>query len=192
MMARSQTDRASEDELRIALAMRGGVSLAVWIGGATAEIGQLCVAPPSDQSDRSEESVIAGFWSQLREAAGYGNVIIDVMSGASAGGLNAVIGAASFVYNFPLDSLRDVWLDLGDFDKLLRSAEGDMPANGFPSLMMGDEYFLAQLAERLRTLAGDPMPDSVPVPRVDVTVAGTLLHPIERERIRGDADTTDT
>jgi hypothetical protein len=74
-------------ELRLALAMRGGVSLSVWIGGACGEIDRLRQAPDG------------GFWCGLRELAGYSNVIVDVMAGASAGGLNAVIYTASLPSN---------------------------------------------------------------------------------------------
>ncbi len=37
-------------ELRLALAMRGGVSLAVWIGGVCAEIDELLRAEPVSDS----------------------------------------------------------------------------------------------------------------------------------------------
>jgi hypothetical protein len=38
--------RAEAEELRLALVMNGGVSLAVWIGGVTREIGRLLATDP--------------------------------------------------------------------------------------------------------------------------------------------------
>ena len=84
-------------QLRLALGMRGGVSLSVWIGGAEVEIDILC---------RDDEP---GFWRELRTMSGFDSVIVDVIAGASAGGLNGVLFAASQQYGFPLkDSTRRV------------------------------------------------------------------------------------
>jgi len=166
----------ASDELRLALAMRGGVSLAVWIGGATAEIDSLCSAPTP-----------RGFWSRLASAAGYESVIVDVMSGASAGGLNAVIGAAAATYGFSLEALRDTWLELGSLSKMVRTADRSGPGDGL-SLLEGDEYFLAELRDRLETLVGSA---GTHTPRrIDVTLAATLLEPVSVEQTRNSADTT--
>ena len=102
-------------ELRLALAMRGGVSLSVWIGGACGEIDRLRQAPPGR------------FWRGLRELAGYDSVIVDVMAGASAGGLTAVIYTASQVYGFDLEKLQDVWNNVGDLRPMVRDGIGDTP-----------------------------------------------------------------
>jgi len=59
--------------LRLALGMRGGVSLAVWIGGATSELDSLRAAA-HDPSSSSAGLLALG---------GYTGVQIDVMSGAS-------------------------------------------------------------------------------------------------------------
>ena len=67
-------------QLRLALSMNGGVSLAVWIGGAVSEI---------DCLRRGDE-----FWGDLLEGCGFQReALVDVMTGASAGGLNAVLMA---------------------------------------------------------------------------------------------------
>ena len=73
-------------ELRLALGMRGGVSLAVWSGGACAEIDELRRSTPPDGDP---------FWSGLVEACGYSNVVVDVLAGTSAGGLNGVLFAGA-------------------------------------------------------------------------------------------------
>ncbi len=72
--------------MRIALGIRGGVSLSVWIGGACREIDAL---RPSSQATGDL------FWARLLAISDVNDVIVDVMAGASAGGLNGVIYAAS-------------------------------------------------------------------------------------------------
>src|SRR5215218_5757787 len=95
-------------ELRLALAMRGGVSLAVWIGGAVSEI---------DLARRADTLARTGpghdFWPQLLAMSDYDRVVVDVLAGASAGGLNGVLYAASQVYNFQYRAMREVWLTVG-------------------------------------------------------------------------------
>src|SRR5690606_14315743 len=86
-------------ELRLALAMRGGVSLAVWIGGASAEIDALRRA-----ADEKE-----GFWWELLQVSPYSRVVVDVMAGASAGGLNGVLFASAIRHGFRMDGLLDTW-----------------------------------------------------------------------------------
>jgi patatin-related protein len=172
-----------DGELRLALAMRGGVSLAVWIGGAVAEVDRMCRA--TDERDP--------YWAWLRRLSGYDAAIVDVMSGASAGGLNAVIASAAMVYDFPLDGLRRLWVDVGSLGKMVRR-RGRPRRDGSDgiSLLEGDEYFLAKLDESLVALVESGRNgEAGRARRVDVTLAATLLEPIAVQRVRGMADTTE-
>ena len=78
--------------LRLALEIRGGVSLAVWIGGAASELDALRGAP----------HIPPAFYADLLALGGYTGVQIDVMSGASAGGLNAVLAASAMIGQRPV------------------------------------------------------------------------------------------
>jgi predicted acylesterase/phospholipase RssA len=70
-----------ERELRMALVMTGGVSLAVWMGGVSAEIYRAV------KQDGPYEDLCA--FTATR-------VAVDIISGSSAGGLNgALLGAAT-------------------------------------------------------------------------------------------------
>jgi patatin-related protein len=172
-----------DGELRLALAMRGGVSLAVWIGGAAAEVDRMCRA--IDERD--------AYWAWLRRLSGYDAAVVDVMSGASAGGLNAVIASAAMVYDFPLDGLRRLWVEVGALRKMIRR-RGCARHDGSDgiSLLEGDEYFLAKLDENLRALVESGRNGKAGrARRVDVTLAATLLEPIAVQRVRGMADTTE-
>ena len=94
-------------ELRLALSMNGGVSLAVWIGGAVSEIDCL----------RSGK----GFWGELLDHCGFQpKALVDVMTGASAGGLNAVLMAQAIRSGTPFSEFLKLWEDHADIDKLLK------------------------------------------------------------------------
>lgn len=134
-----------ERELRLALAMRGGISLAVWIGGAVAEIEQLRAATPGDQD----------YYARLLKRAGYSGVTVDVLAGASAGGLNAVMYAYAQHRGLGMDFALGVWEDAGALWKLMRPAWGQRgdytlvpPGFRLPSVLSGD-YFYLRLAQAL-------------------------------------------
>lgn len=177
---------AEGDELRIALGMRGGVSLAVWIGGACREIDALrCARRSIPQCEATADDPGCEFWSNVLTLSGLSSVIVDVMAGASAGGLNGVIYAAAQVYGFPLQRLRRAWLKLGDLGRMIRpgeeTAQGGAGAeeSGCPSLLLGDNYFFVKTKETLDDLvrAGAPGEQT---PRVDLTLTATLVHGVTR------------
>lgn len=171
-------------ELRLALAMRGGVSLAVWIGGAVAEID---VVRRASLGERSNSCPTASeFWKRVLETTCYDRVAVDVLAGASAGGLNGVLYAASQVYDFSYDHMREVWLKVGSTEGLVRRK------GPWPSLFMGDEYFLAMLHKELARLSGlhDVPPGTAadvttvggapPVSRLHLELSATVLEPVLR------------
>ena len=92
--------------LRLALAMRGGVSLSVWIGGAVREIDRL----RREVTASPRRSAVA----RLAIGLGYSRVELDAISGASAGGLNGVMLAAAMASGHDVGGLRTVWLEDAD------------------------------------------------------------------------------
>ncbi|MEV0718913.1 DUF3376 domain-containing protein [Asanoa sp. NPDC050611] len=83
-------------ELRLALVFNGGVSLAVWMAGVTHEI---------DRLRRAE-----GPWRDLCRDAN-ARVVVDIIAGTSAGGLNGTLLACAVAAGEPLPSeLRDLWI----------------------------------------------------------------------------------
>lgn len=153
-------------QLRLALGMRGGVSLAVWIGGATVEVDHLV---------RGD----VGFWRELLAPSAYDDVIVDVVAGASAGGLNGVLLAASQQYGFRLDAVRDLWLQVGGIEQLLRRPE--RPDDASPSLLDGDRQFLRVVHDKLDALiaAADGAAPTTR-PGIDLQLSATLVEPIVR------------
>jgi patatin-related protein len=164
----------TERELRLALGMRGGVSLAVWIGGACAEIDKVrrsgCSSPPSE------------FWRDVVGKSAYDRVVVDVFAGASAGGLNGALYASSVVYGFPLDEVREVWLAAGNTDVLLRADEPSL------SLFDGDGVFLRRVYDALSALVGqsDQSPDGraareeLDAGNLALSLSATLVEQVER------------
>lgn len=188
--------------LKLALAMRGGVSLAVWIGGVVAELdlfrracnGQLAAEEPAIRTRRAET------YRDLFATTKYDKVEIDILAGASAGGLNAVLyGLAQTCQTVMDETVREVWIEEGGLWELLRTCK-PMPTNarGFtrllhsfhrrvPSLLQGDERLFTMANSALGTLAGAP-PDGVAAPLsypssesssvIAVELAATLLNDI--------------
>ena len=111
-----------EKELRLALVCYGGVSLAIYMHGVTKELWKLLRAsearkqgqPPAGDS----EPVWAALLEALRPHADLA-VIVDILAGASAGGINAVLLSNAIALGQTLEPLTDMWLDEADVDRLL-------------------------------------------------------------------------
>ncbi|MET7789813.1 DUF3376 domain-containing protein [Streptomyces sp900116325] len=116
-------------EVRLALVMNGGVSLAVWMGGVTHELDLIrrasLVARECRESREEDYRGVAAddvevfeFWKNLLKDAGK-HVRIDVISGTSAGGLNGLLLATAIAREAPLPNLRRMWADEASLEKLL-------------------------------------------------------------------------
>jgi len=147
------------EELRLALVMNGGVSLAVWIGGVASEINRVV---------RRQDA-----YGELLRATGT-EARVDVISGASAGGINGALLALASVCDADLAPLRDVWLNQGALEDLLRSAVESDP----PSLLRGNDYFLVELRRAfaaVRRSGRAQLLDPAAVP-IELNLTTTLLH----------------
>lgn len=128
-----------EKELRIALVCFGGVSLAVYMHGITKEILKLVRASsalhaiadraaratavfkaPEDAAD-GEYDTEACYFALLRDIGRHVElrVIVDIVAGASAGGINGAMLARALAGDLPMGALRDLWLDNADVTVLL-------------------------------------------------------------------------
>jgi patatin-related protein len=143
-------------ELRLALVMEGGVSLAVWEGGVALEVGRLV---------RGECSA----YNDLLSLTG-ATCRVDVISGTSAGGLNGALLAMALSHNKPLGAARDLWLKQGGLDALLRSPFEKDP----PSLLRGNEYFLPRLRDAFAELSAGPVKPTEELP-IRLTMTTTLM-----------------
>ena len=128
-----------EKELRIALVCFGGVSLAVYMHGITKEILKLARASSAvhgitdrgkrraatffDRYDEKdpEYDTEAVYFDLLRDIGGTVElrVLVDIIAGASAGGVNSVMLARALSHDLPMERLRKLWLDHADVTELL-------------------------------------------------------------------------
>jgi patatin-related protein len=115
-------------ELRLALVCYGGVSLAIYMHGQTKEVHRLVKASALLEAGLSgggspSERVYRELLARLAEEHPEGvrtRVVVDVVAGTSAGGINGVYLAKALAHNLSQDGLRDLWFDKGDIAKLLR------------------------------------------------------------------------
>jgi patatin-related protein len=128
-----------EKELRIALVCSGGVSLAVYMHGMTKEILKLVRASSalhriSDRAARTQAAFVGNaehdgkehdtesvYFDLLRDIGRFLElrVVVDVIAGASAGGINGTMLARALSHDLPMRALRDLWLDNADIAVLL-------------------------------------------------------------------------
>ncbi len=117
-------------ELRIALVLYGGVSLAVYMHGVTKELHKLVRASRAFDADPTLNpfpetgSTERHYFETLADLAERGrplSVTIDIISGTSAGGINGVVLAKALAVNAEQEQLKRLWIDEGDLRKLLRT-----------------------------------------------------------------------
>ena len=154
--------RTPLEEIRLAVVLNGGVSLAVWMGGACLEIDRMTKAGTATAQPPNPYDAIL---DMVRSSAR-----VDVLSGTSAGGINGAALALAQTNEFAhLEILRDLWADGGRMQSMLRQ-----PFRGSPSsLLQGDEYFLPQM-QRAFTRLADPFEPRDDHP-IDLTITTTLL-----------------
>ena len=146
MTVPDETVAPGTTEIRLALVLNGGVSLAVWMGGVTHELALLrraCAdAPPPDDLPEPERRVLA-LWRRLVTAA-RARVVIDTVAGTSAGGLNGLLLATALARGSPLPALRQVWEESAALESLLTPT----PTAG----VLDGDFFRARIEEVLRRI----------------------------------------
>ncbi len=159
-------------ELRLALVCYGGVSLAIYMHGVTKEIHKLVLASAAyDRDQRSHPfppgSTEAVYWDLLRRMhrgqIGAGprgvrtRVVVDIISGTSAGGINGICLAKALALNRSQDALKTLWMDKGDIRKLAAGARGIPLALKAPWLVMRSIVGSKVLRRPLAPLRGNEM-----------------------------------
>ncbi|TCO35728.1 patatin-related protein [Kribbella steppae] len=149
----------TDHEVRIALVLNGGVSLAVWMGGVTHELDLIRRASGPNGSPPSQpyDEVLADRWRELCHSGDERRrVVVDVIAGTSAGGLNGSLLATAISNGSTLDPdgehgpwLRQKWVGLGSLEvgKLVPSAAAK------PSSVLDGGYFLKELDTLIKGVA---------------------------------------
>jgi patatin-related protein len=120
-----------EKELRLALVCYGGVSLAVYMHGITKEVWKLTRASMRRKTANAPVSKSRPMPAARDSEIVYGNllamlgarldlsIMVDIVAGASAGGINGILLAQAMSQGHDMEPLRDLWLDGADSDRLL-------------------------------------------------------------------------
>lgn len=121
-----------EKELRFAVVLTGGVSLAIYMHGVTKELHKLVRASRSYHQREGTEGRITDGYTDTCEGREVDTekvyyellksfapeldlrVIIDVIAGASAGGVNGIMLARALAHDLSLDPHREMWLEHAD------------------------------------------------------------------------------
>jgi patatin-related protein len=146
-------------ETRFGLVMYGGVSLAIYINGVAREFFR---------------AVHGSGVYKLVKALTDSDVVVDVISGTSAGGINGIMLAYALCNKKDFSSCATLWRLDGDVRSLLRSPYRD--ADRSESLFDSEGYYQTRLEAAFRD-----MPEYVPeeaevgsdFPELDLFVTGT-------------------
>ncbi|MGI5478689.1 patatin-like protein [Streptomyces lavendofoliae] len=136
-------------DIRLAVVMNGGVSLAVWIGGVAVELHHLAMARTWAKPDPVYRPLLDLLHADAR---------VDVIAGTSAGGLNGAFLALGLAQNRRITSIRDLWRNKGSLTELLQHPLRKQP----PSLLRGD-YFHKEISGALKKVLTSDPPDVAPV-----------------------------
>lgn len=159
----SRTDEKPDRnrEIRVALVLYGGVSLAVYENGVTRSFYELVKG----------EGVFK-LLLQLLDA----DAMVDVVAGTSAGGINGLLLAAALESGAGFESTADLWREHGDFGALLRPVT---ETNQAESLLSGEKYYQTKLTEAFTKLV-EENPGYESPGEMDVFITGTDLRGCDR------------
>ena len=157
-----------QTEIRCGLVLYGGVSLAVYINGVVREFFEAV-------RGRGTYAVLKDFLDA--------DIVVDIVSGASAGGVNGVFLGRALATGGDFAASAELWRNKGDFAELLEDPMKSTFENGKrypPSLFKSHEFYEVALEDALRTL-GEPIapgPDDSPsfVSEMDVFIAATDFY----------------
>jgi len=124
-------------ELRLALVCYGGVSLAVYMHGLAQELHRLVIAstPGKHAPDGTTQAIYRELLDDLAVQDGVRTrVVIDIISGTSAGGINGVSLARALAQDGELTPVRDLWLEHADITTLLREEYRRLAADVLPAI----------------------------------------------------------
>lgn len=188
-----------DEEVRLAVVMYGGVSLAIYMNGVAQELYRLVRAtatdpggPSSDEPTlRIADADLTGtecVYRQLARMTDTGAVgetirrrfVVDVLSGTSAGGINAVYLAKALATGRSIDALTRVWIEEGDVARLLndkRAKEGveGVTVSDPPASLFNGQRMLALLHDALQKMDDDEADGGPLVDELDLFTTATDL-----------------
>ena len=167
-----------ERDIRFALVLYGGASLAVYIHGVTLEFFHLVRATAVDSDGNpllsdAELSATERVYRKLGSLAG-ARFLVDIASGTSAGGINAIFLGKALANGQSLDRLSELWIDQADASDLLNRDK-------LPRSLLSSQTMHARI---LDALAGMERDSAIPLqpllqPEMDVFITATDIQGLE-------------
>lgn len=183
-----------EREIRFAVVMYGGISLAIYMNGIAEELLQM-VRATGNRSDKNNTGLkgSALIYRKVADLLDAGSktpfthkFVIDILSGTSAGGINGICLAKGLVQgSSDLKSLRNIWIHDGDVRTLLNDSKSNsISKKKYRSALPKTSLFNSQrmyglLLKAFREMEQDV--DKVPlVGSMDLYVTATDLYGIQQ------------
>ena len=165
----SQTDYSQE--VRFAVVMYGGVSLAIYINGIAQELLRLVRSTAREQKPAfngteriyrkvsyllADETLSMADLDQLANQEGDTpnlpptRFLVDILSGTSAGGINGIFLAKALANGQDMEQLKDLWVTEGDIETLIndkRSIEKPLALQDPPASLLNSERMYFKLLE---------------------------------------------
>src|SRR5579885_392266 len=143
----------AQTEHRIAIAFSGGIALAVYESGVAIELLKLVYGEDS--------------YHKLHEKLG--TIVVDIITGTSAGGLNGALLGAALANRANLNGLADLWIEQGDFGRLLYTHKEKEPYS-----YLNGEWFLGKILATLERMMSERRSEA-PYPYLDLFITATNL-----------------
>lgn len=201
MVGEAENTIAATSEVRFAVVLYGGVSLAIYINGVVQELLHLVHATASDGEGNLRatdpaapvEEVYRELGRRRRGKEFFDGVevtspvstrfVVDTIAGTSAGGINGVFLAKALACDLPLTSLTDLWVREGAIELLINDADSERdlkihnerpPRSLLSSQRMSYEILTA--ISEMSTLKADAQPAPSPyADAIDLFITATDL-----------------
>ena len=162
----SQNDYTQE--VRFAVVMYGGVSLAIYINGIAQELLRLVRSTARDQKPAfngteriyrkvsyllADESLTMADLDKLTSDSSNlppTRFLVDILSGTSAGGINGIFLAKALANGQDMEQLKDLWITEGDIETLIndkRSIEKPLSLQDPPTSLLNSERMYFKLLD---------------------------------------------
>ncbi len=163
-------EAAFEQEIRFALVLYGGASLAVYIHGVTQEFYHLVRSTAVNEGELSGTERVYRKLATAPDGTIRTRFLVDIASGTSAGGINAIFLGKALANGQTLDEIGKLWLDQADAGALLN-----------PSKLPRSLLSSTAIEMRLRNALAGMAPGTVlPLqPQMDVFVTATDIQGLD-------------
>jgi patatin-related protein len=151
------SNEGASREIRVALVLYGGVSLAVYENGVTEAFFDLVKG----------NGVFKPILKLLDASA-----VVDVIAGTSAGGINGLLLATALSAGSEFKETANLWREHGDIGTLMRPVA---KAGNAESLLDGEGYYQEHLKDAFKMLLEKGDPDQEGLGEIDVFITGTDL-----------------